>query len=264
MHNSQSSIKTNDMTPSKNKLSKVVLVSPILLAVILVVTSLASAPSLTNDRSTITERRKPTNPTSAIPAGSTFYDFDLVAEEKGAIVEQPKLVLPINNRYARRIETTAKVDFTTAIRELKQQTAKLITAAASDITSDPLAINFFHSEGIPLDPHHSLLKSNVYVAEYTPVIDGHPSDITQYRLFTVVDVSPQHLQMQQAWRDSHILKRLIKFCAVAGTTVVTLLVCRGNQIMIAQKTSTTKRLIFNASAWITSVSTVGFLAANYF
>jgi hypothetical protein len=96
------------------------------------------------------------------------------------------------------------------------------------------------------------------------VVNGQPSDITQYRLFTVVDVSPQHLQMQQAWRDSHILQRLIKFCAVAGTTVLTLLVYRGNQIMIAQKTSPTKRLLFNITAWTTSLSAVAWLAANYF
>jgi hypothetical protein len=264
MNNSQPSTKPNNVMPAKNKLAKAALASPILLAVVLVVTSLAPAPSLTNSSSAITEQRKPINPISAIPAGSTFYDFDLVMGEKGKIVEQPQLVLPINNRYARRIETTAKVEFTTAIKELEQQTTELITTAANDITSDPLAIEFFHSQGMKLDPRHSLLKSNVYVAEYTPVLEGQPSDITQYRLFTVVDVSPQHLQMQQAWRDSHILQRLIKFFAVAGTTVMTLLVFRGNQIMLAQKTSTTKRFVFNITAWTTSVSALAFLAANYF
>ncbi len=242
----------------------VLMASPILLAVVLVVTSLSPAPSLTDGSRAITERRKATIMTSAIPAGSTFYDFDLATGKKGALVEQPQLVLPINNRYARRIETTAKVEFTTAIIELEQQTTELITTAASDITSDPLAIEFFYAQGMNLDPRRSLLKSNVYVAEYTPVVNGQPSDITQYRLFTVVDVSPQHLQMQQAWRDSHILQRLIKFCAVAGTTVLTLLVYRGNQIMIVRKTSPTKRLLFIITAWATSFSAVASLATNYF
>jgi len=264
MNNSQPPTKTNNGMPSQNKLAQVTLASPILLAVVLVVTSLAPAPSLTDGSRAITERRKPTNSTSAIPPGSTFYDFDLTTGKKGAIVEQPQLVLPINNRYVRRIETTAKVEFTTAIDELERQTTELITTAASDITSDPMAVEFFHAQGMELDPRHSLLKSNVYVAEYTPVIEGKPSDITQYRLFTVVDVSTQHLQMQQAWRDSHILQRLIKFFAIAGTTGLTLLVFRGNQIMIAQKTSSTKRLFFNITTWTTSVSALVFLAANYF
>ena len=264
MNNSKPPTKTNNGMLSKNKLAKATLASPILLAVVLVVTSLTPAPSLPDARNTITERRKPTNSTSAIPPGSTFYDFDLTTGEKGALVEHPQLVLPINNRYVRRIETTAKVEFTSAIDELEQQTTELITTAASDITSDPMAIEFFHAQGMELDPRHSLLESNVYVAEYTPVIDGRPSDITQYRLFTVVDVSTQHTQMQQAWRDSHILQRLIKFFAVAGTTVLTLLVFRGNQIMIAQKTSSTKRLLFNITTWTTSVSAVAWLADNYF
>ena len=264
MNNSQPSTKPNNVIPTKNKLAKAALASPILFAVVLVVTSLAPAPSFTNSSSVTTEQRKPTNPTSASPAGSTFYDFNLVTGEKGEIVEQPQLVLPINNRYARRIETTAKVEFTTAIKELEKQTTELITTAANDITLDPMALEFFQSQGMKLDPRHSLLQSNVYAAEYTPVVEGQPSDITQYRLFTVVDVSPLHLQMQQAWRDSHILRRLIKFFAVAGTTVVTLLVYRGNQIMTAQKTSTTKRLVFNITAWTASVSALAFLAANYF
>ena len=241
MNNSQPPSKTNNGMLSKNKLAKVTLASPILLAVVLVVTSLKPAPSLPDTRNTITERSNSINSTSAIPPGSTFYDFNLATGEKGAIVEQPQLVLPIDNRYVRRIETTAKVEFTTAIDELEQQTTELITTAANDITSDPMAIEFFRAQGMELDPRYSLLKSNVYVAEYTPVIDGKPSDITQYRLFTVVDVSTQHLQMQQAWRDSHILRRLIKFLAVAGTTVLTLLTFRGNQIMISRKTSSTKR-----------------------
>ena len=260
MNNHQPSTVTNNMM----RVHLVLMASPILLAVVLVVTSLSPAPSLTDGSRTITERRKATIMTSAIPAGSTFYDFDLATGKKGAIVEQPQLVLPINNRYARRIETTAKVEFTTAIIELEQQTTELITTAASDITSDPLAIEFFYAQGMNLDPRRSLLKSNVYVAEYTPVVNGQPSDITQYRLFTVVDVSPQHLQMQQAWRDSHILQRLIKFCAIAGTTVLTLLVYRGNQIMIVRKTSPTKRLLFNITAWTTSLSAVASLATNYF
>ncbi|MFP6588519.1 MAG: hypothetical protein VB814_12770 [Pirellulaceae bacterium] len=260
MNNNQPSTKPINVM----RVHLVLMASPILLAVVLVVTSLSPAPSLTDGSRAITERRKATIMTSAIPAGSTFYDFDLATQEKGAIVEQPQLVLPINNRYARRIETTAKVEFTTAIIELEQQTTELITTAASDITSDPLAIEFFYAQGMNLDPRRSLLKSNVYVAEYTPVVNGQPSDITQYRLFTVVDVSPQHLQMQQAWRDSQILQRLIKFCAVAGTTVLTLLVYRGNQIMIAQKTSPTTRLLFNITAWTTSFSAVAFLATNYF
>jgi hypothetical protein len=264
MNNSQPPTNTNSGMLSKNKLVKLTLASPILLAVVLVVTSLTPAPSLLDTRNTITERRKSTNSPSAIPPGSTFYDFDLATGEKGAIVEQPQLVLPINNRYVRRIETTAKVEFATAIYELEQQTTELITTAASDITSDPMAIEFFHAQGMELDPRYSLLKSNVYVAEYTPVIDGKPSDITQYRLFTVVDVSTQHLQMQQVWRDFHILQRLIKFFAVAGTTVLTLLVFRGNQIMITQKTSSTKRFFFNITTWTTSVSALAFLAANYF
>ena len=249
---------------SKSKLANAALASPILLALVLVVTSLAPAPNLTDSHRALTERRKPTIAISAIPPGSIFYDFDLATEKKGEIVEQPQLVLPINNRYVRRIETTAKVEFTTAIKDLEQQTTKLITTAACDITSDPVAIEFFHSQEIKLDPRRSLLKSSIYVAEYTPVIDGQRSDITQYRLFTVVDVSEQHLQMQQTWRDSHILQRLIKFCAVAGATVVTLLVCRGNQIMIVRKTSLTKRLSFNITAWATSLSALVFLAANYF
>ncbi len=260
MNNHQPSTVTNNMM----RVHLVLMASPILLAVVLVVTSLSPAPSLTDGSRAITERRKATIMTSAIPAGSTFYDFDLATGKKGAIVEQPQLVLPINNRYARRIETTAKVEFTTAIIELEQQTTELITTAASDITSDPLAIEFFYAQGMNLDPRRSLLKSNVYVAEYTPVVNGQPSDITQYRLFTVVDVSPQHLQMQQAWRDSHILQRLIKFCAIAGTTVLTLLVYRGNQIMIVRKTSPTKRLLFNITAWTTSLSAVASLATNYF
>lgn len=264
MNNNQPSKKPHHVVRSKNKLAIAALVSPLLLALVLVVTSLAPAPNFTDGSSAITDRRIPINPISAIPAGSTFYDFDLVTEKKGEIVEQPQLLLPINKRYARRIETTAKVEFTTAIKELEQQTIKLITTAASGITSDPAAIEFFHSQGIKLDPRHSLLKSSIYVAEYTPVVDDQPSDITQYRLFTVVDVSEQHLQMQQAWRDSHILRRLIKFCAVAGTIVVTLLVYRGNQIMIAGKTALTKRLLFNTTAWTTSVSALAFLAANYF
>jgi hypothetical protein len=260
MNNNQPSITPNNVM----RIHLVLMASPILLALVLVATSFTPAPSLTDGNRAITERHKATNPASTIPAGSTFYDFDLATQEKGAIVEQPQLVLPINNRYARRIETTAKVEFTTAILELEQQTTKLITTAASDITSGPLAIEFFYAQGLNLDPRHSLLESHVYVAEYTPVIDGRPSDITQYRLFTVVDVSQQHLQMQQAWRDSHILQRLIKFCAVAGTTVLTLLVFRGNQIMIAQKTSSTKRLLFNITTWTTSVSAVAWLADNYF
>jgi len=264
MNNSQPPSKTNNGMLSKNKLAKVTLASPILLAVVLVVTSLKPAPSLPDTRNTITERSNSINSTSAIPPGSTFYDFNLATGEKGAIVEQPQLVLPIDNRYVRRIETTAKVEFTTAIDELEQQTTELITTAANDITSDPMAIEFFRAQGMELDPRYSLLKSNVYVAEYTPVIDGKPSDITQYRLFTVVDVSTQHLQMQQAWRDSHILRRLIKFLAVAGTTVLTLLTFRGNQIMISRKTSSTKRLFFNITTWTTSVSALAFLAANYF
>lgn len=264
MNNSKPTTKTQNNILSKNKLAKAILASPILIAVVLVVTSLTPAPSLLDARNTTTELRKPTTSTSSIPPGSTFYDFDLATGKKGAIVEQPQLVLPINNRYVRRIETSAKVEFATAIDELEQQTTELISTAATDITSDPLAIEFFHRQAIELDPRHSLLKSNVYVAEYTPVIDGRPSDITQYRLFTVVDVSTQHTQMQQAWRDSHILQRLIKFFAVAGTTVLTLLVFRGNQIMIAQKTSSTKRLFFNITTWATSVSALAFLATNYF
>ena len=260
MNNNQPSTKPINVM----RVHLVLMASPILFALVLVATSLTPAPSLTDGNRAITERSKATNPTSAIPAGSTFYDFDLATEKKGAIVEQPQLVLPINNRYARRIETTAKVEFTTAIIELEQQTTELITTAASDITSDPLAIEFFYAQGMNLDPRRSLLKSNVYVAEYTPVVNGQPSDITQYRLFTVVDVSPQHLQMQQAWRDSQILQRLIKFCVVAGATVLTLLVYRGNQIMIAQKTSPTKRLLFNITAWTTSLSAVAWLADNYF
>ena len=260
MNHSQPSTKPNNVI----RVHMVLVASPILLALVLVATSPAPAPSLTADSRAITERRKPTNPTSAIPAGSTFYDFDLATEKKGEIAEQPQLVLPINTRYARRIETAAKVEFTTAIKELEQQTTELINIAASDITSDPMAIEFFHSQGMKLDPRRSLLESNVYVAEYTPVVDGQPSDITQYRLFTVVDVSAQHAQMQQAWRDSNILQQLIKFCAIAGTTVVTLLVYRGNQIMIVRKTSLTKRLFFNITAWTTSASVVAFLAANYF
>jgi hypothetical protein len=70
--------------------------------------------------------------------------------------------------------------------------------------------------------------------------------------------------MQQAWRDSIILQRLIKFCAIAGTTIVTLLVYRGNQIMIVRKTSLTTRLLLNITAWTTSLSALAFLAANYF
>ena len=260
MNNNQPSTKPSNVV----RVHMVLVASPILFALVLVATSLAPAPNLADGSRAITEQHKPTNPTSAIPPGSIFYDFDLTTGEKGEVVEQPLLVLPINNRYARRIETTAKVEFTTAIKDLEQQTTKLITTAACDITSDPVAIEFFHSQGIKLDPRRSLLKSRIYVAEYTPVIDGQRSDITQYRLFTVVDVSEQHLQMQQTWRDSHILQRLIKFCAVAGATVVTLLVYRGNQIMIVRKTSLTKRLSFNITAWATSLSALVFLAANYF
>jgi len=259
MNNNQPSTKTNNVM----RVHLVLVASPILLALVLVATSLTPAPSLTDGNRAITARGKATNPTSAIPAGSTFYDFDLATEKKGAIVEQPQLVLPINNRYARRIETTAKVEFTTAIIELEQLTTELITTAASDITSDPLAIKSFYDQGM-MDPRRSLLKSNVYVAEYTPVVKGQPSDITNYRLFTVVDASPQHLQMQQAWHDSHILQRLIQFCAVAGTTVLTLLVYRGNQIMIVRKTSLTNRLLFTITASTTSLSAVAFLANYYF
>ena len=264
MNNSQPSTKPSNVMQSKSKLANAALASPILLALVLVVTSLAPAPNLTDSHRALTERRKPTIAISAIPPGSIFYDFDLATEKKGGIVEQPQLVLPINNRYVRRIETTAKVEFTTAIKELEQQTTKFITTTASDITSDSGALEFFQSQGMKLDPRSSLLKSNVYVAEYTPEIDGQPSDITQYRLFTVVDVSEQHLQMQQAWRDSHVLKRLIKFCAIAGTTVLTLLVYRSNQIMVVRKTSPAKRFVFNTTTWATSVSALAFLAANYF
>ena len=260
MNNNQPSTKPSNVV----RVHMVLVASPILFALVLVATSLAPAPNLADGSRAITERPKPINPTSAIPAGSIFYEFDLTTGEKGKVVEQPLLVLPIHNRYARRIETTAKVEFTTAIKELEQQTTKLITTAACDITSDPVAIEFFHSQGIKLDPRRSLLKSSIYVAEYTPVIDGQRSDITQYRLFTVVDVSEQHLQMQQTWRDSHILQRLIKFCAVAGATVVTLLVYRGNQIMIVRKTSLTKRLSFNITAWTTSLCALASVAANYF
>ena len=257
MNNNQPSTITNNMM----RVHLVLMASPILLAVVLVVTSLAPAPSLIDGSSTITERlHRP----SAIPPGSNVYDFDLATKKKGALVEDVKDEKWSTKRYARRIETTAKVEFTTAIIELEQQTTELITTAASDITSDPLAIEFFHSQGMKLDNPRSFWEYNVYVAEYTPVVNGQPSDITQYRLFTYVDVSPQHLQMQQAWRDSHILQRLIKFCAIAGTTVLTLLVYRGNQIMIVRKTSPTKRLLFIITAWATSFSAVAFLAANYF
>ena len=119
MNNNQPSTKPSNVV----RVHMVLVASPILFALVLVATSLAPAPNLADGSRAITERQKPANPTSAIPAGSIFYEFDLTTGEKGEVVEQPLLVLPINNRYARRIETTAKVEFTTAIKELEQQVA---------------------------------------------------------------------------------------------------------------------------------------------
>ena len=212
--------------------------------------------------------KPPISPTT-IPAGSSYFEFDLESARPGKAVEQPELILPVKNPYAVRIETTANVDIPAAIKELESITSGVITGMVYDVTGHkdepgkPWNVTkWLALQGITLDYHQPLSKANVYLAQYTPVISGTPSDITQYRLLTVIDVADIQALMTQAWDKTMARNRLTEYLMIVGILVTLLLTSRGNQAMTARDTRRSSRILFNSAVILSSCAALAIAAMS--
>jgi len=206
-------------------------------------------------------QKPPISPT-AIPAGSSYFEFDLESASPGKAVEQPELILPVKNPYAVRIETNANVDIPAAIKELESITSGVITGMVYDVTGRADGTTLLAEQGITLDYHQPLSQANVYLAQYTPVIGGTPSDITQYRLLTVIDIADLQTTMTQSWDKTIAGNRLTEYLMIVGILVTLLLTSRGNQAMTVRDTRRSSRILFNSVVILSSGAALAYAAMS--
>ena len=99
---------------------------------------------------------KPRISPTSIPAGSSYFEFDLESAMPGKAVDQPELVLPVKNPYAVRIETNANIDISGAIKELESLTSGLITGMVYEVTGRADGTTILAEQGIQLAIRHPI------------------------------------------------------------------------------------------------------------
>ena len=138
-----------------------------------------------------------------------FFKFDLKNRAIGSVVKQPELVLPNGNSYAQRVESDLSIDIPGVTENFLVKVDAAIDSVITDVTNNPLdGRTLLEQKGLKIDPLAIASSSDVFLQQYTPIVGGQSSNITNYHLVEecILSVNPDiilHLAAQPLVRQSY-------------------------------------------------------------
>ena len=190
-----------------------------------------------------------------------FFKFDLKNEAIGSVVKQPELVLPNGNSYALRIESDLSIDIPGVTENFIAKVDAAIDSVIAEVTNSPLdGRTLLEQKGLNIDPLAIASSSDVFLQQYTPIVGGQSSNITNYHLVAIIDLKPLQAEMNYLWGEVLLGERLIQYIMIASVVLIILFLLRGNQVMRSRNTHRPIRIIINVIILITTLTTLAIIA----
>ena len=190
-----------------------------------------------------------------------FFKFDLKNEAIGSVVKQPELVLPNGNSYALRIESDLSIDIPGVTENFIAKVDAAIDSVIAEVTNSPRdGRTLLEQKGLNIDPLAIANSSDVFLQQYTPIVAGQSSNITNYHLVAIVDLKPLQAEMNYLWGEVLLGERLIQYLMIASVVLIILFLLRGNQVMRSRNTHRPTRIIINVIILVTTLTTLAIIA----
>lgn len=190
-----------------------------------------------------------------------FFKFDLKNEAIGSVVKQPELVLPNGNSYALRIESDLSIDIPGVTENFIAKVDAAIDSVIAEVTNSPLdGRTLLEQKGLNIDPLAIASSSDVFLQQYTPIVGGQSSNITNYHLVAIIDLKPLQAEMHYLWGEVLLGERLIQYIMIASVVLIILFLLRGNQVMRSRNTHRPTRIIINVIILVTTITTLAIIA----
>ncbi|MBA63479.1 MAG: hypothetical protein CMJ76_14070 [Planctomycetaceae bacterium] len=181
-----------------------------------------------------------------------FFQFDLKSKSKRQAIQQPELILPNGNSYAVRIESDLSVDISGVTENFIAKVDAAIGDIIDSVTGDHIDGRvLLEQRGFKFDPLYIANSNDIFLQQYTPIIGGQSSNITNYHLIAIVDFKPMQTEISHVWGEIMLGERLIQYIMIASIVLIILFTLRGNQVMRNRDTHPTIRIFINVVILVT-------------